>query len=153
MCHAFLNIFRLCQTLMKPSLKWVGHSDSKDITTGPTNFAVKSSWSTPKQLEYSITVFPRRVSGAFWCWSRNIIHPCTESRFTEQGSLCKDSKAQCEIKPKAQQIVIQTLPPDSGLEKGLHIFQEDLWIPAEKHNPSQNILLNIITFVLMFFQS
>lgn len=34
---------------MKPSLKWVGHSDSKDITTASTTFAVKNSWSIPKQ--------------------------------------------------------------------------------------------------------
>lgn len=75
---------------MKPSLKWVGHSE--DITTASTNFAVKSSWSTPNQ--YSQVGFQELSSVGPEILSAHAL------KAGLQGSLCKDSKAQYEIKPK-----------------------------------------------------
>lgn len=126
---------------MKPSLKWVGHSE--DITTASTNFAVKNSWLQNSILKQGI-LFQELSSVGPGVLSAHALRA---------GLLNRDLSVRIKNtvwnKTKRLTNIYSNSAPDSGLEKGLHIFQ-DLWIPAEKHNPSQ-LKEHILTFVLMFF--
>lgn len=127
-------ILRLWQPWMKTPQKWVGHSDGiREHYNSFCNFCYEEQL-TPK------IVFLSRVSGAFQCWPRSITSSCTESRLTEQrhARTAKDRLKQSEIKTKPPaSIYSNTASASRLLEKGLHIFQEDLQIIAEKQNQSQ----------------